>query len=58
MKTWEQVRKEKEEIILQTRKEKVSSTPTPTSTHAMDTEEAQEVNKEIAERAAERKLKK
>ena len=57
-KTWE-VRREKEERILKARRERALSTPLETtSTDAMDMEEAQEVGKEIAEKAAERELKK
>ena len=52
--TWE-VRREKEERILKTRRERALSTPLETtSTDAMDTEEAQEITKEIVEKAAER----
>ena len=59
VKTWEEVKREKEERILQARKERASSTPMETtSTDAMDTEEAQEIRKEIAERAAKRELQK
>ena len=58
-KTWELARKEKEERMLKVRKERASSTPLgTTSTDAMDTEEAQEFSKEIAEKAVERELKK
>ena len=58
-KTWEEVRREKEERILKARRERALSTPLETtSTDAMDTEEAQEISKEIAEKAAERELKK
>ena len=59
LKTWEEVRKEKEERILKARRERALSTPLETaSTDAMDTEEAQEISREIAEKAAERELKK
>ena len=59
MKTWEEVRTEKEERILKARRERALSTPLEmTSTDAMDTEEAQEISGEIAEKAAERELKK
>ena len=58
-KTWEEVRREKEERILKARRERALSTPLETtSTDAMDMEEAQEISKEIAEKAAERELKK
>ena len=58
-KTWEEVRREKEERILKARRERAQSTPLETtSTDAMNMEEAQEVSKEIAEKAAERELKK
>ena len=57
--TWEEVRREKEERILKARKERALSTPLKTtSTDAMDTEEAQEISKEIVEKAAERELRK
>ena len=59
LKTWEEVRREKEERILKARKEIALSTPLETtSTDAMDTEEAQEISREIAEKAAERELRK
>ena len=58
-KTWEEVRREKEKRILKARRERALSTPLETtSTDAMDTEEAQEISKEIAEKAAERELRK
>ena len=58
-KTWEEVRKKKEERILKAKRERALSTPLETtSTEAMDTEEAQEVSKEIAEKAAKRELRK
>ena len=58
-KTWEEVRREKEERVLKARRERALSTPLETtSTDAMDTKEAQEISKEIAEKAAERELKK
>ena len=58
-KTWEEVRREKEERILRARRERALSTPLETiSTDAMDTEEAQEISKEIVEKAAERELRK
>ena len=58
-KTWEEVRREKEERILKARRERALSTPLETtSTDAMDTEEAQEISKEIAEKATERELRK
>ena len=58
-KTWELTRKEKEEKLLKKRRERPLSTPLgTTSTDAMDTEEAQEFSKEIAEKVIERELKK
>ena len=58
-KTWEMVQKEKEEKVLREKRERPLSTPLgTTSTDAMDTEEAQEFSKEIAEKAIERELKK
>ena len=58
-KTWEMARKEKEERVLKEKRERPLSTPLgTTSTDAMDTEEAQEFSKEIAEKAIERELKK
>ena len=51
--------KEKEERVLKEKRERPLSTPLgTTSTDAMDTEEAQEFSKEIAEKAIERELKK
>ena len=51
--------KEKEEKVLREKRERPLSTPLgTTSTDAMDTEEAQEFSKEIAEKAIERELKK
>ena len=51
--------KEKEEKVLKERRERPLSTPLgTTSTDAMDTEEAQEFSKEIAEKVIERELKK
>ena len=59
LKTWEEVRREKEERILKARRERALSTPLQiTSTDAIDTEEAQEISREIAEKAAERELRK
>ena len=59
LKTWEEVKKEKEERMLKVRRERALSTPLETtSTDAMDTEEAQEISREIAEKAAERELRK
>ena len=56
-KTWEEVRREKEERILKARRKRALSTPLETtSTDAMDTEEAQEISKEIVEKAAEREI--
>ena len=58
-KTWELARKEKEEKVLKERRERPLSTPLGTmSTDAMDTEEAQEFSKEIAEKVIEKELKK
>ena len=58
-KTWELAQKEKEERVFKERRERPLSTPLgTTSTDAMDTEEAQEFSKEIAEKAIERELKK
>ena len=58
-KTWEMARKEKEEKVLREKRERPLSTPLgTTSTDAMDTEEAQEFSKDIAEKAMERELKK
>ena len=58
-KTWELARKEKEEKVLKERRARPLSTPLgTTSTDAMDTEEAQEFSKEIAEAVVERELKK
>ena len=58
-KTWELTRKEKEEKVLKERRERPLSTPLgTTSTDAMNTEEAQEFSKEIAEKVIEKELKK
>ena len=58
-KTWEEVRREKEERILKARRERALSTPLETTPmDAMDTEEAQEICKEIVEKATERELRK
>ena len=58
-KTWELARKGKEEEVLRERRERPLSTPLgTTSTDAMDTEEAQEFSKEIAEVVIEKELKK
>ena len=58
-KTWELAQKEKEEKVSIERRERPLSTPLgTTSTDAMDTEEAQEFSKEIAEKVIERELKK
>ena len=58
-KTWEMAQKEKEERMLRKKMGRPLSTPLgTTSTDAMDTEEAQEFSKEIAEKAMERELKK
>ena len=57
-KTWELARREKEEKVLKERRERPLSTPLgTTSMDAMDTEEAQEFSKEIAERLLKRNLK-
>ena len=58
-KTWESARKEKEEKLLKERRARPLSTPLgTTSTDAMDTEEAQEFSKEVAEAVVEWELKK
>ena len=58
-KTWELAQREKEERVLKERRARPLSTPLgTTSTDAMDTEEAQEFSKEIAEAVVERELKK
>ena len=58
-KTWDLARKEKEERVLKERRARPLSTPLgTTSTDAMDTEEAQEFSKEVAEAVVERELKK
>ena len=58
-KTWELAQKEKEERVLKEKRERPLSTPLgTTSTDAMNTEEAQEFSKEIAEKFIERELKK
>ena len=58
-KTWEEVKRKKEERMPKARRERALSTPLETtSTDAMDTEEAQEIGKEIAKKAAERELRK
>ena len=58
-KTWELAQKEKEEKVLKERRARPLSMPLgTTSTDAMDTEEAQEFSKEIAEAVVERELKK
>ena len=58
-KTWELARREKEEKVLKERRKRPLSTPLgTTSTDAMDTEEAQEFSKEIAEKVIEKELKK
>ena len=57
--TWELAQKEKEEKVLKERRKRPLSTPIgTTSTDAMDTEEAQEFSKEIAEKVIEKELKK
>ena len=57
-KTWEMAQKEKEEKVLKERRERPLSTSLgTTSMDAMDTEEAQEFSKEIAEKVIERELK-
>ena len=56
--TWEEAKREKEEKLKKLRKERSPSTPLETtSTEAMDTEEAQEISKEIVAKATERQLK-
>ena len=57
-KTWELARREKEERVLKERERPLSTPLGTTSTDAMDTEEAQEFSKEIAEKVIERELKK
>ena len=57
-KTWESARREKEERVLKERERPFSTPLGTTSTDAMDTEEAQEFSKEIAEKVIERELKK
>ena len=58
-KTWEEVRREKEERILKAKRERALSTPSETtSTNTMDTEEAQEISREITENTVERELRK
>ena len=58
-KTWELAQREKEEKVLKERRERPLSTHLGTmSTDAMDTEEAQEFSKEIAEKVIEKELKK
>ena len=55
----EGVRRVEEERMLKAKGERALSTPLETSsTDAMDTEEAQEISREIGERAAERELRK
>ena len=56
--TWEDVKREKEEKLRKTKKERPLSTPQSTSTDAMDTEEAQEFSREIAAKAVEKELRK
>ena len=56
-KTWELARKEKEERVLKERERPLSTPLGTTSTDTMDTEEAQEFSKEIAERVIEKELK-
>ena len=58
-KTWELAQREKEEKVPKERRERPLSTPLgTTSTDAVDTEEAQEFSKEIAEKVIEEELKK
>ena len=57
-KTWELAQREKEERVLKERERPLSTPLGTTSTDAMDTEEAQEFSKEIAEKVIERELKK
>ena len=57
-KTWELAREGKEEWMLKERERPLSTPLGTTSTDAMDTEEAQEFSKEIAEKVIERELKK
>ena len=57
--TWEDVKREKEERLRKAKRERSLSTPLEsTSTDAMDTEEAQEFSKEIADKDAEKELRK
>ena len=56
-KTWELAREGKEERMLKERERPLSTPLGTTSTDAMDTEEAQEFSKEIAEKVIERELK-
>ena len=56
--TWEEAKRGKEEKLKKLRKERSPSTPLETtSTEVMDTEEAQEISKEIVAEATERQLK-
>ena len=57
-KTWELAQKEKEERVLKERERPLSTPLGTTSTDVMDTEEAREFSKEIAEKAIEKELKK
>ena len=57
-KTWELARREKEEQVLKERERPLRTPLGTTSTDAMDTEEAQEFSKEIAEKVFERELNK
>ena len=57
--TWEDVKREKEERLRKAKRERPLNTPLETiSTDAMDTEEAQEFNREIVAKATEKELKK
>ena len=57
--TWEDAKREKEERLRKAKKERPLSTPLETtSTDAMDTEEAQEFNREIVAKDTEKELRK
>ena len=57
--TWEDVKREKEERLRKAKRERSLSTPLETTpTNAMDTEEAQEFNREIVAKAREKELRK
>ena len=57
--TWKDVKREKEERLRKAKRERPLSTPLETtSTDAMDTEEAQEFNREIVAKAIVKELRK